>query len=129
MVSKLSQRLRVRAALSPADISTAKTSPFISIAGAGQLMVAVTTGAVTATKKITLQILQAVDAAGTGAKALGPAVDKVAASTAPQELTSEAYTERLDDGFSFVAVQLSSDNGSAVTGAAVLIQGDNRFKP
>lgn len=129
MVSKLSQRLRVKALLPPQDISTAKTSPFVSIVGAGQMMVAVTTGAVTAGKKVSVQLLQAVDAAGTGAKALGSVTEKLAASTAPQELTAEAYTERLDDGFGFVAVMLSSDNGSTVTGAAVLIQGNNRFNP
>ncbi len=129
MVSKLSQRLRVKTALTPQDISAAKTSPFVSIAGAGQLLVAVTTGAVTATKKVTLQLLQAQDAAGTGAKPLGAAVEKVATSNGPLELTTEAATERLDDGFGFVAVQLSSDNGAAVIGAAFLIQGNNRFNP
>ncbi len=130
MSVKLSQRLRVKPALTPQDISAAKTSPFVPIAGSRQILVAVTTGAVAIGKKVTVQLLQATDAAGAGSKPLGAAVEKVAAGAAgPLDLTVDATTERLDDGFAFVAVQLASDNGAAVSGAAVLILGDNRFNP
>lgn len=130
MVSKLSQRLRVKAAVIPQDIQAARTSPFASVVGAGQIMAAVTTAAVAVNKKVVVQFLQATDAAGTGAKALGDPVQKVATGSAgPLDLVAEAYTERLDEGFSFVAVQISSDNGAAVLGSAMLISGNNRFNP
>ena len=126
---KLSQRLRINAAVTPQDIQTAKTSPFVPIAGAGQLMAAVTTAALLVGKKAVVQFLQATDASGTGVKSLGAAVEKVATVAGPVAFTAEAYTERLDEGFGFVAVQLSSDNGAAVIGSAMLISANNRFNP
>ncbi|WP_279483415.1 hypothetical protein [Aureimonas sp. SK2] len=129
MSVKLSQRLRVNAAVTPQDIQAAKTSPFVSIAGASQIMAAVTTAALGVGKKAVVQFLQATDAGGTGSKALGAPVEKVATAAGPVAFTAEAYAERLDEGFGFVAVQLSSDNGAAVLGSAMLISGDNRFNP
>ena len=126
---KLSQRLRVKAAVIPQDIQAARTSPYASIAGSGQIMAAVTTAALLVGKKATVQFLQAQDAAGTGSKNLGSAVDKVATVAGPVDFVAEAYTEGLDDGFSFVAVRLSSDNGAAVLGSAMLIAANNRFNP
>lgn len=130
MSRKLSSNLRVRAAVTPQDISAARTSPFLDVSGAGRVLATVTVATVGATKKVTVQFRQATDASGTGARNLGSAVEKVApAGGAALDLIAEAKVEDLDDDCAFVAVVLSSDNGSAVNGSAMLILGDNRFNP
>ncbi|WP_173087359.1 hypothetical protein [Devosia sp. 1635] len=130
MGRKLSESLRTRAAVIPQDINTPRTSGFIDVSGAGRVMAVVTTAAVAATKKVTVQFRQAKDATGTDAKDLGAPVEKVAGSGGgPLDLTAEATVERLDKDYGFIAVALSTDNGAAVLGSAMLLMGDNRFNP
>ncbi|MGB9826603.1 MAG: hypothetical protein ACPLRU_08015, partial [Desulfofundulus sp.] len=70
---------------------------------------------------------------GTGAKTLGSAVEKVVTNAAGEAifLTAEVKASDLDlaNGYTHVAVQVSSDNATAVNGAAVLIFGDLSFRP
>lgn len=130
MSRKISEGLRTLAGVAPQDITTLRTGAFVSVAGAGRLLAAITTGSVAATKKVTAQFRQATDAAGTGAKNLGDPVEVIAPSGgAALTFAADANVERLDNGFSFVAVALSSDNATAVTGSAVLLLGNNRFNP
>lgn len=132
MSMKLSQSLRTRAALAPQDITTARTGPFADVAGGQRMLAVVVTGPVAATKKVTAKFLQAQDAAGTGAKDLGSALDTVApAGGAALSPMIEAKIEDLDtnNGYGFVALNLVSDNASAVLAGASLILGNNRFNP
>ncbi|MGB9845889.1 MAG: hypothetical protein ACPLRH_00095 [Desulfotomaculales bacterium] len=130
---KLSELIKVQKAVAPADIITAKTSVYYSMAGIGRVLAVLTTATIAQGKKATIQLMQAKDAAGTGAKALGAAVEKVVTDAAGEAvfLTAEAKASDLDlaNGYSHVAVQVSSDNATAVYGAAVLIFGDLSFRP
>lgn len=130
MSRSLSQSLRVLPGVIPQDISAVRTGSYVDVSGAQRLLAAVTTGSIAATKKVTVQFLQATNSAGAGSKALGAAVEKVAPTFgAALDTVAEAKIEDLDEGFGFVAVRLSSDNGAAVYGSAMLILGGNRFNP
>lgn len=130
---KLSELVQVKQAVAPQDIVGGKTSPYYSMSGIGRVLAALTTGTIAQGKKATIQLMQAKDAAGTGTKVLGSAVEKVVADAAGEAifLTSEAKASDLDlaNGYTHVAVQVSSDNATAVNGAAVLIFGDLSFRP
>ncbi|WP_131193714.1 hypothetical protein [Lichenihabitans psoromatis] len=132
MTIKLSTRLRVLPNIAPQDITTARTGAYADASGAQALLVAVNAGPVAPTKTVTLQMMQAVDANGTSAKALGAPVT-VTAPTGGSAIafTADAQITDLDDnnGFAFVAALLSSNNASAVLAAATLILGNNRFNP
>lgn len=130
---KLSELVQVKQAVVPQDIVGGKTSAYYSMVGIGRVLAALTTATITQTKKATIQLMQAKDAAGTGAKVLGAAVEKVVTDAAGEAifLTAEAKASDLDlvNGYTHVAVQVSSDNATAVNGAAVLIFGDLSFRP
>ncbi|ACL56986.1 hypothetical protein [Methylobacterium nodulans] len=126
----IAQRQRRQLGVVHADITTARTGAYYAAAGAQRIAADVVTGPIAATKKVTVQLLQATDGAGAGAKPLGAPVEKVApAGGGALLVTAEAKTEQLDDGYSYVAVQISSDNAGAVIGTAVLLFGDNRYNP
>lgn len=130
---KLSELVQVKQAVVPQDIVGGKTSAYYSMSGIGRVLAVLTTGTIAQGKKATIQFMQAKDAAGTGAKILGSAVEKVVADAAGENvfLTVEAKASDLDlaNGYTHVAVQVSSDNATAVNGAAVLIFGDLSFRP
>jgi hypothetical protein len=132
MSIKLSNSLRVVAGVAPQDITTARTGDYVDVSGAQRILAAVTTATIAQTKKVTVQFKQAKDADGTGAKDLGDAV-VATAPTGGAALTpvAEANIGELDsaNGFTFVAVNIVSDNGTAVYGGAVMILGDNRYNP
>lgn len=130
MSRSLSQSLRVMPAVVPQDITTIRTSPYVDISGAQRLLAAVTTGNVAATKRVTVQFLQATSQGGGSSKALGSPVVKVAPSGgAALDLVAEAKIEDLDDNYGYVAVRLSTDNDTALYGSAMLLLGNNRFNP
>lgn len=130
MPMKLSELLQIREGVTPQDISAAKTSAYYSMQGIGRVLAQATTAALAAGKKLTVQLMQAKDAAGTGAKALGAAVDVVMTAGGAAFGQAEATAASLDhaNGYTHVAVQISSDNGVAVNGAAILIFGDLSFR-
>jgi hypothetical protein len=129
---KLTELVQVRQAIIPQDIVDGKTSAYYSMKGMGRVLAVLTTAIIAQGKKATIQLMQAKDSAGTGAKALGAAVEKVAADAAGEAifLMVEAKASDLDlaNGYSHVAVQVSSNNATAVNGAAVLIFGDLAFR-
>lgn len=130
-IMKISERVQIKQGVTPQDIVGGETSGYYSMAGVGRVLAQLTTATVAATKKATIQLMQAKDAAGTGAKALGAAVEKVAGPEGEAIFIQvEAGTSDLDvaNGYAYVAVQVSSDNASAVNGAAILIFGDLAFK-
>ncbi|WP_156896617.1 hypothetical protein [Desulfovirgula thermocuniculi] len=128
---KLSELVRVKQAIIPQDIVGGKISAYYSMSGIGRVLAVLTTGVIAEAKKATIQLMQAKDANGTGAKPLGSAVEKVAGAGGEEIfLTAEAKATDLDlaNGYGYVAVQVSSDNATAVNGAAVLIFGDLAFR-
>lgn len=130
MSRSLSQSLRVLPGVAPQDITTTRTSAYVDVSGAQRVLAAVTTGPMLDTKRVTVQFLQATSPGGGGGKVLGSAVVKVASTGgASLDTAAEAKIEDLDKNYNYVAVRLSTDNGSAVYGSAMLILGDNRFNP
>jgi len=128
---KLSELVQVQEGVTPQDIVGGKTSSYYSMAGIGRVLAVLTTATVAETKKATIQLMQAKDDQGTGAKVLGTAVEKVAdAGGEVIFLQVEAKASDLDlaNGYTHVAVQVSSDDAVAVNGAAVLIFGDLSFR-
>ncbi len=132
MVAQISQTQRVRPSLVPQDITVARTGAFIDVSGAQRLLASFNVATVAATKKVTVKLVQARDAAGTGAKDLTAAFDTVApAGGAALAPTIDAQITDLDsaNGYGFAAAYAVSDNAAAVYGAATLILGGNRFNP
>lgn len=117
-----------------ADIKGAGvTSSYYSLAQYGRVAAHLKTGTVPQGQTATVTLLQATDAAGTGAKTL-KAVASAAAGVGGQafSLSVEASASELDlaNGYGYVAVKVeSSEPAAAVTGAAFLIQTEPRYAP
>ena len=133
MSEKLSETLSVQYGVQSADIVTPATGPYVDASGAGRILGSgQTETAVAQTKKLTVELLQATDAAGAGAKALGSAVEVVApAGGSKLKALVEAHQSDMDHagGFKFVAVKISSDNATAILAGSQLILGDLRYRP
>lgn len=128
---KLTELVQIKQGVMPQDIVGGKTSSYHSMAGIGRVLAVLTTATIAETKKATIQLMQAKDASGTGAKVLGVAVEKIAGTDGEAIfLTAEAKASDLDlvNGYTHIAVQVSSDNATAVNGAAVLVFGDLSFR-
>jgi hypothetical protein len=131
--SKLSERTKAVHGVINADVVTPRTgATFYDASGYRRFRAIAITDVVTATKVVTVELLQATDAAGAGAKLLGT----LATYTAPAGnglglVVADAEVDELDveNGFKFVGVRIDSDNGSALRGAVVLELGDARFNP
>lgn len=117
-----------------ADIDTADVdsavfydaTDFEQIAG-----IAKVTADLTAGKVVSVQLLQATAADGTGKKVLGSAVTEAAASGALQPTARvEVSADALDheNGFVFVGVRIGTDEGSAIDGAGVVVRGRPKFQ-
>lgn len=128
MNRKISELVKVTRAIVDADITAAKTGGYVSLVDYRQAQAVVTTGTVAATKKVTVQLMQATSSAGAGAKVLGDPVE-VVAGTGGEAITVavEANASQLDDGFTHIGVQTVSDNATAVIGAAVIIRANGRY--
>lgn len=132
MVAKISETQRIRTSVVPQDITTLRTGAFIDVSGAQRMAAAVAVATVAATKTVTVQLMQAQDAAGTGAKVMGaPAVLTAPTGGAPIDAVVDAQITDLDsaNGFSFLAVQLSSNNATAVYGSGLMMLSGNRYNP
>jgi hypothetical protein len=128
----LLEELLVDSAIAPQDIGTADiTSAYFDVRDCERFVAQARAGAVTAAKKLTVQLLQAQDAAGTGSKNLGAAVEAVGAGgNAPAAVTIEKRNTDLDadGGFGFVAIKVGIDE-DAKLGAATLLRGRRRYAP
>ena len=130
MVSTLLQRSRVKPGVAPQDIAAGVTGPYVSVAGSGRVLAAISTANLAAGKKVTVQFKQATSAAGAGSKNLGAPIEAVApAGGAPLAFGAELIVETIDDDFEFVAVNLTTDAGVALVASATLLLSDNRFNP
>ena len=132
MVSKISSVLKAVPNITPQDITTQRTGAYVDMSGAQRALVVATTGTVTAASTVTLQLMQAQDTAGTGAKVLGsPIVLTAPVGNGPLAPSADVQITDLDtaNGFKCIAARLVSNSGSAVQGAAVLLFGGNRYAP
>jgi len=132
MPKKLTEALAFDCIVAPQDVGTADvTGAWTTVADAKRFVVLAKAGAVTAAKILTVQLRQAQDAAGTGAKDLGTPVTSVGVGgAAPPDVEIEHYAADLDskNGFTFVTAVLGIDE-NAKLGAAYLVRGDRRYVP
>ena len=129
MNAKLSERVRSEIGVGPADISSAKTGTYFPVANYRRIQAVAVTAALGANKKATLQLMQAQDASGTGAKVLGAAVETTTVAGGAVRGGAPPPAAELDTntGNTHGPGRLTSHHGSAVQGAAVLQLGDGRF--
>jgi hypothetical protein len=132
MPRKLTEALQFDCIVPPQDVGTADvTGVFVDVSDAKRFVVLAKAGAVTAGKTLTVQLRQAKDAAGTGAKDLGLPVTSVGAGgNPPADVEIERYSGDLDEsnGFTHVTAVLGIDE-NAKLGAAYLVRGDRRYVP
>ncbi len=132
MTKKLTEALGFDCIVEPQDVGTADvTGTWVDARHAGRLVVLAKAGAVTAAKVLTVQLRQAQDAAGTGAKDLGAAVTSVGVGgAAPPDVEIEKVPSDLDgtNGFTHVTAVLGIDE-AAKLGAAYVVRGDRRYVP
>jgi hypothetical protein len=132
MTKKLTEALAFDCLIAPQDVGTADvTGTFVDVSACQRFAVLAKAGAVTAGKILTVQLRQAMDAAGTGAKDLGtPVTAAGAGGNAPADVEIEKATGELDgaNGFTHVTAVLGIDE-NAKLGAAYLVRGDRRFVP
>jgi hypothetical protein len=132
MQRKLTEDLQFDCVIAPQDVGTADiTGTFVDVSNAKRFVVLAKAGAVTAAKTLTVQLRQAKDAAGTGAKDLGAPVTSVGAgANPPADVEIEKYSGDLDaaNGFTHVTAVLGIDE-NAKLGAAYLVRGDRRYVP
>lgn len=133
MSKKISECLDFQYGVQHADITTIRTGPYADVSGAARILGSgQTETVVAATKVLTVQLKQATDSAGAGAKNLGTAVT-VTAPTGGSKLKAvqEVHQSDLDEagGFKFVAVSIVSDHTSACVAGSQLVLGDLRYGP
>ncbi len=132
MTKKLTEALAFDCLIAPQDVGTADvTGTFVDVSACQRFAVLAKAGAVTAGKILTVQLRQAKDAAGTGAKDLGaPVTAAGAGGNAPADVEIEKQTGELDgaNGFTHVTAVLGIDE-NAKLGAAYLVRGDRRYVP
>ena len=115
-----------------ADITTDRTgSVYYPAANFRKIIGILITGSVADTKKASVQLLQAKDASGTDAKNLGTAVEVVASGAQSLVVTQEADAFDMDKsgGFTYAGIKVSSDNATAVVGAAAVLLSEPRYAP
>lgn len=127
MPLKIGEAVRIDSAFAPVDVATNdQTGAWVSMGNYRRVLAVVTTAVVANAKHVTVQLLQATTATGTGSKALSSLV--TVASTGTAVTTSvEAHASDLDVGFGYVTAQVTCDDVVAVSGTALLIRGDARF--
>ncbi len=132
MSKKLTEALQIDCLIAPQDVGTADvTGTYVDVSGCKRFVLAAKAGAVTAAKILTVTPMQAKDAAGTDAKALGDAVAVAGAGgNAPADVEIEKLSADLDhaNGFTHVTCKLGIDE-NAKLGAAYLIRGERRYAP
>lgn len=132
MTRKLTEELAFDCIVPPQDVGTADvTGTFVDVSDCRRFAVLAKAGAVTAAKILTVQLRQAKDAAGTGAKDLGAPVTSVGAGgNPPADVEIEKACWDLDgaNGYTHVTAVVGIDE-NAKLGAAYLVRGDRRYVP
>lgn len=116
-----------------ADIDTADvdsaSGQFVSMTDYGKIIGTGVCEGPGAGKILTVTLLQASAADGTGKKVLGTAVTATATGAEALTAVAEASAEDLDhaNGFIYVGLRVGTDKGSAVDGGGSLTRLDGRF--
>lgn len=129
----INQHIQFLPGPSNADISTARTGPYHDVSHARTLAGILTVASIAAGSTLTVTLMQATDADGSGAKVLRAAeVESDGDGESPpgaalEVATVAANVEELDhaNGFTFVAVRVDTD--AAAAGAGVLALGGLRY--
>lgn len=124
------------------DIATDRTGAYVALTALrGPRVTALAYANVIAPgANLTVQIVQATDSSGTGVKALTDVVTVTAPDDglSPTESVAVTLTAMVDamvanvdraNGFTHIAVKVTSDTAVAVNGGAVLIEDQLRFAP
>jgi len=125
----LTEQIDVVAAVAPQDIGTADvTGAYVAVGNYRIILATLITEALTDTKLATVELLQATDSSGTGAKALVSAVTSVADGAVAVIAEVGADIDDLDSNndFAFVAVKVTCDEAGKL-GAATLALGGKRY--
>lgn len=132
-MEKLTECVKFVNAINNADIDTAdRTSAYVDVQGFRQITGAGQCETLSATKVLTVQLLQATDSSGTGSKNLGTAATFTAPTGGSKgKAQQHAYDAELDkeNGFRYVAVKIGTDEGSAVFGSAQILLSEPAYKP
>lgn len=132
MPERISEAIDINLGNIAADISTADlTSPYYSVKNARKITAKVFGLALADGEVVEIQLKQATDSSGTGAKVLGSKVT-VANGTggaANVEAVVEAEVTDMDinGGFDHVAATIGSD-GTSIVGGSVILLGDKRYQ-
>lgn len=132
MTNKFQETAKSASLIAPAaDIDTAAVASTVyhSVAGYRRAVVHGHAAAPGAEKTLTVQMKQATDDEGAGAKDLGNPVVVAAEGTEALLAVAEAWVEQMDhaNGFTFVGATVKTNKGSAVRGGASLILDCGRY--
>lgn len=126
----LTEEIDVVLGVTPQDIGTADvTGAYVAVGGYTRILATLITASLTAAETATVELLQATDSSGTGAKALAAAVTATA-PTGNGVVIAEvgSLIDDLDsnNGFAYVAVKVTCSEDAKV-GAATLALGGKRY--
>lgn len=128
-MNKLNEELNVVQGIAPQDIGTADVTGSYIEMDSNRVLAVLTTESLTAGKIATVELLQATDSSGTGAKALKAAVTGTAptgngAVTVEVEVEGDEFDT--NNGFNYFAIKVTCDEAGK-TGAALAIKGGLRY--
>ncbi len=130
---KMEEYMSPREGFQSADISAGDidSTVFHSMAGFREAVAVASCDAVADTETMTLTLLQASDAAGTGKKVLGTAVVATASGAVTLAAIASALLEDMDhaNGFTFVGARVTSDAAGVIPGRVNLALTGARYKP
>lgn len=128
-MEKMNEELEVVQGVAPQDIGTADvTGSYLPMEGANQIMATLTTAALTTGKIATVELLQATDASGTGAKALATAVSGTSVDSGAVTVSVGVKSDDFDtnNDFAYYAVKVTVDEAGKL-GAATVARGHLRY--
>jgi len=128
-MKKMNEELEVVAGVIPQDIGTADvTGDYLPMEGADQILATLTTAALTTGKIGSIELLQATDSSGTGAKALATAVTATSVSSGAVVASVGVKSDDFDtnNDFNHYAVKVGIDEAGKV-GAATVARGHLRY--
>lgn len=108
-----------------------KTSDYVDLSQFNALLAVVNVGAVTATGKVDAKLVQATAADGTGKKDIsGKAITQLTDASSNKQVEINLFAEELDtdNGFRYVALEVTNTTAAAIV-SAVLLGASGRYDP
>lgn len=106
--------------LAPADSNPLRTSTYYPMAQFREFIALINSAAITDGATVKAQLLQAQDAGGTGSKALTTELTLTAVGAVAVNGKLSAYADKMDEGFTHVAVTLLASDAAGVAGATII---------